>query len=101
MKRRPFGPSAVVELTHARLTLDIERYLRLAGWFVLVLPRGGVRGEPGAPDLLAFRARRCVFIEVKVGRDKLSADQERVRESVTAQGFEFLEARSLDDVMRM
>lgn len=96
---RAHWPVATAELTHARLTLDIAQYLRLAGWFVMVLPRGGVKGEPGAPDIQAFRSHRAVFIECKVGRDKLSADQERVRESVTAQGFEFIEARSLDDAM--
>lgn len=103
MTRRAFPvdwTAATIQPTHAGLVRDITRYLRISGWFVIQLPRGGLPHEPGAPDMLAFKAGRALFIEAKVGRDKLSVDQERVRESVMAQGFEYREVRSLEDVMR-
>ena len=85
--------------THVTLVQDIVRYLRLTGWVVLQTPKGGIPGEPGAADLFAFKARRVFFIEVKVGRDKLSVAQLRFFADMRAQGFECIEARSLDEVM--
>ena len=85
--------------THVTLVQDIVRYLRLTSWIVLQTPKGGIPGEPGAADLFAFKARRVLFIEAKVGRDKLSADQSRFFSDMRAQGFECIEARNLEDVI--
>ena len=85
--------------THARLLLDIVKYLQLTGWFVLVTPRGGIPGMAGFPDLAAWKKGRTLFVEVKVGRDKMSVDQVRVRAELEARGYDVLVARELDDVM--
>jgi Holliday junction resolvase len=87
------------EQTHANLIRELVRYLRLRGFFVVVTPRGGIKGEPGLPDIIAFKGGRTVFVEAKIGRDKLSAEQLDGREQLTRQGFEYIEARSLADVI--
>lgn len=88
-----------VEQTHADLIRMIVQYLELRQWLIFQTPAGGIKGEPGASDLFAFKAKRVVFIEAKVGRDKLSADQLRFKGDVERRGFKFVEARSLDDVI--
>ena len=93
----PFDPTAA--LTHADLIRQIVQCARLTGWTVIVTPRGGIEGEPGVSDLVLLRAGRAVFVEVKVGRDKLQPAQIAFRDQVVRQGFEFIEARSLEDVI--
>ena len=86
-------------MTHAELVVAIAQYLRLTGWYVIQLPKGGVPGLRGLPDLLAFKAPRVLPVEAKVGPDKMSAEQRIVAEHFTFAGYPVLEARSLDDVM--
>ena len=85
-------------LTHADLIHQIVQYARLTGWTVIVTPRGGIEGEPGVSDLVLLKAGRAVFVEAKVGRDKLSPAQIAFRDQVVRQGFEFIEARSVDSI---
>jgi Holliday junction resolvase len=86
--------------THASLIRELVHYLELRGWYVIQTPAGGITGEPGVSDLLAFKAKRTLFVEAKVGRDKLSAKQIAFKADVTRQGFEYLEPRSLDDILK-
>lgn len=100
-RARPRGnPPLVPSMTHAQLVLAIRRYLELTGWCVLVLPRGGFPGGKGWSDILAFKAARTLFIEAKVGRDKMRPEQDAVRAELVARQFTVIEARSLDDVIR-
>jgi hypothetical protein len=85
--------------THAVLTLQIRDALTLRGWYVLVTPRGGIPGQPGFPDLVAFKARRVLFLEVKVGRDKLKFGQVVCGEELRARGFEVVEVRTLGQAL--
>ena len=93
----PFDPTAA--LTHADLIRQVVQYARLTGWTVIVTPKGGIEGEPGISDLVMLRAGRAVFVEAKVGRDKLQPAQVAFRGQVMRQGFEYIEARSLQDVI--
>ena len=64
--------------THKREIEAIRRYVSLVGGVCNVLHQAGrLRGSAGIPDLyLQFpRARRSLWLEVKVGRDKLSPAQ--------------------------
>ena len=109
--------------THASLIREIVQYLQLRDWYLIQMPAGGIIGQPGISDLLAFKrlapgipcaitgSELCrhkgpwptysyaLFIEIKIGKDDLSDDQWRFREAVVAQGFEYILARSLDDVI--
>jgi hypothetical protein len=104
MSRRAFPvdwrAAASATKTHAALVLEIAQYARYLRWTVIVTPRGGIAGEPGVSDLVMLRAGRAVFVEVKVGRDKLGPDQIAFKEQVERQGFGFVEARSLEDVVK-
>jgi hypothetical protein len=96
--------------THASLLADIVEFTTLAGWIVVITPRtgrhercrwyaAGVEGEHGVSDALLFRKGRSIFVEVKVGHDRMREDQKSFRKVVLAQGFEYVEARSLDDII--
>jgi hypothetical protein len=90
--------SFVAEPTHASLIRDLVQYLTLRGWLVIQTPAGGIIGEPGVADLIALRRGSVLFVEAKMGRNKLSTDQLRFRGAVREHGCYYLEARSLDDV---
>jgi hypothetical protein len=91
--------SFAAEPTHASLIRDIVKYLELRGWLVIQTPAGGIIGEPGVADLIALRRGSVMFVEAKMGRDKLSTDQLRFRGAVRDHGCYYLEARSLDDMI--
>ena len=94
----PFDPTAA--FTHTDLIRQVVQYLRLCGWFVVQTPRGGIRGVPGFPDVIAFKAARVLLVEAKVGADKMDYYQLRMKASFERAGFVVIEARSLDDVIR-
>ncbi len=53
----------------------------------------------GMTDIVGVLKGRALFIEVKVGKDKLRPEQERVAEQVIKAGGVWAVARSLDDVL--
>jgi hypothetical protein len=87
-------------LTHDQLEADIVKYLQLRGWYVE--RTHGPHNHPvhkGILDLRADKAGwRSMAIEVKVGRDKMSAEQLKVAEELRAAGIIVFEARSVQDV---
>lgn len=97
--RRAHWAAETMLPTHASLIREIVRYLKLRGCFVVLTPKGGIKGEPGLPDIIAFKAGRTIFIEAKIGRDRMRPEQLQAREELMRQGFEYIEARSLDDVL--
>ena len=91
-----------LDMTHSHLVHDGAQLLRGFGCLVIVTPRGGLERQPGVADVLASKVGRAnLAIEMKVGRDKLSADQRRWRDDAIAAGWVFVEARSLDDVIEV
>lgn len=57
-------------------------------------------GRKGVPDVIGFHRSSAMFVgvEVKVGRDKMSEDQEKFRDTLLAAGGLFIEARSIEQV---
>lgn len=57
--------------------------------------------EKGVPDILGFNKKtgQFVCIEVKVGKDKLTAEQMDFLKEARAAGCMALEARSVDDLL--
>jgi len=112
-KRFPNHPPGVLaprryrDDTANELTKAITAYLRLKGAFVSRLNNGGVydrrlnRYRPGTnrkglPDILATYQGKSLFIEVKM-RDRMSKDQERIREEQTASGGYWFTAHNLTE----
>lgn len=105
-----------MKATEAQIQGAIVEWLRYSGYLTFHIPNGGLRGKreaaklkwqgvlAGVPDLAVIwqelgEARLC-FIEVKTASGRLSEDQSDFRNKVNAIGFDYIIARSLDDVMQ-
>jgi len=89
----------------ASLQKAIVKALAWKGWVVIHIPNQATRGIymyagvlPGAPDLLALRAGRVIFLEVKTETGRVSAKQAEAHEKLRAEGFEVRVVRDLDDI---
>jgi hypothetical protein len=58
------------------------------------IPGGGTRGSADIHAVL--KAGKAVYIEVKIGRDKMSKDQQQYRDQVTQAGAVYFVARDFD-----
>ena len=91
---------------HSGLVRACRDWLTLHGWFVY--PNKMSMGSyKGLSDLTAIRwketthclARRSVWIECKVGKDKLSSYQIIFQSNIEANGGEYLVVKDIDDLM--
>lgn len=106
-------PADLLAPTHEEYQAQIVELAHVLGWRHLHVRRTIGRGKRwttstnvvGWPDLLLWseKQRRVVAIEVKVGRDKPSPEQEAVLASLSAAGVESMVAypADLDAVQRL
>jgi len=99
--RRPYFPRRETDLQRA-----IVQALSYAGWLVMHIPNQSTRGRqrwagllPGAPDLVAVRQGRIVFLEVKTAKGKVSEKQSEVHDLLRLHGMEVWVVRGIDDIM--
>jgi hypothetical protein len=75
----------------------IKQYLNYKGWFHFPLT-AGLGAYPGAPDMIAIKAGRVVFIEVKTPTGKLSPHQQAFKENIGDRGGNYIVARGIEDL---
>ena len=99
--RKPYFRRRESELQRA-----IVQVLAYAGWLVIHIPNQSTRGrqrwsglKPGAPDLVAVRHGRVVFLEVKTEKGKVSEKQSEVHDLLRLHGMEVRVVRDADDIM--
>jgi Holliday junction resolvase len=91
--------------TKARQLSDAVRtYLQWHGWFVwrggsARLPKGHIIGQQGAPDLNAVKNGRYLGIEIKVGKDRLSIEQDAFHAMLRDKGCLVLVVKSIEDII--
>jgi hypothetical protein len=80
------------------ITRSIREYLRLQRgvWYLKVM--GGLGQRPGVPDLLLCYRGRFIGIEIKKEGGRLSNNQERERDAITAAGGLWIRAQNTADV---
>lgn len=96
------------------LTDSIVNYLNLRGHFVWRQNNGGVfdptkkifrknpKQKKGVTDVCGIhKFGYGLYVEVKVGNDRLSDDQIIFREEIRKRGGIWIEARSIDDVLKV
>ncbi len=76
---------------------QIQDFLRWSGWTVLYHLQG-LGCYKGMSDLQALKDGRSVFVEVKRPGGRQSEYQKKFQEAVEAAGFEYVLAKSVDDV---
>ena len=79
--------------------------LAWTGWVVIHIPNQSTRGRqrwagllPGAPDLIAVRGGRVVFLEVKTDRGRLRPAQIEAHTALLRQGVEVRMVRGIEDI---
>jgi len=80
------------------LKRQIRDYLRLKGWFVFHVLQG-LGAYRGISDMIALKAGRVVFLEVKSPRGKQNENQRKFQQDVEDHGGEYWLVKSLDDVI--
>ena len=92
--------------TESDVQRGIVQALSYAGWLVMHIPNQSTRGRqrwaglmPGAPDLVAVKHGRVVFLEVKTERGKVSEKQSEVHDLLRLHGMEVRVVRNIDDIM--
>jgi Holliday junction resolvase len=96
----PYFPRKESDLQRA-----IVQVLSYAGWLVMHIPNQSTRGRqrwagllPGAPDLVAVKRGRVVFLEVKTEKGKVSEKQSEVYDLLRLHGMEVRVVRRVDDI---
>jgi len=79
---------------------QIKDYLWIRGWFNFHL-QAGLGCYPGAPDRIAIKNGRVLFIEVKAPKGNQSGYQKRFQKYMEISGGEYILARSVEDVMNI
>lgn len=77
----------------------VRSCLRLYGWFVIRIQQG-LGCHKGVSDLVATKAGRTVWIEVKVPKGRLSPYQEKFWDDINRAGGEYLVMRSAEDAIK-
>jgi len=108
MWRRHPKPKRVYQAkrTESDVQRGIVQALSYAGWLVMHIPNQSTRGRqrwaglmPGAPDLVAVKRGRIVFLEVKAGQGKVSEKQSEVHDLLRLHGMEVRVVRGIDDIL--
>jgi Holliday junction resolvase len=95
-----------VKRSESELQRALVQVLANAGWLVMHIPNQATRGRqrwaglmPGAPDLVAVRRGRVVFLEVKTEKGKVSERQAEVHDLLRFHGMEVRVVRGVDDIV--
>lgn len=90
-------------MTETQLQILIVELLQKSGWFAFVVSRPDRRttAKKGLPDIWACRKGRCMWLEVKIDKNKLSPDQEKFRDDCAYHGAEWHEVRGLANVVEI
>lgn len=97
-KRAPRIMDRLPEPSEADILRQVRQYLRLKGWSAYRIQQG-MGAVRGMPDLIAIRAGRVVWIEVKSRTGRLSVHQEAFQAEIAAQGGEYLVVRRVEDII--
>jgi hypothetical protein len=105
--RKPRAPGRIAS---SRLTDAVCNYLNYAGHFVYrsnnmgrQLPNGrwiNPKGKRGIPDISGCAKNgKALYVEIKIGRDKLTPEQQMFQNEVRRRGGYCLEIRSVDEII--
>lgn len=91
------GRRAGLMVKESDIRRQIKQYMEWNGWTVLYHLQG-LGSFRGMSDLQCLKKGRCVFLEIKRPNGKQSEYQKKFQELVESAGFEYVLAKSIDDV---
>lgn len=100
------------KISEHQLQTLLKNYLEAKGWYCMRLNSGKfavgegasrrfINGQlAGTPDLLCIKDGRATFVEVKVGRNKLTFMQEQKISELKGHGCDTIVAYSIEDLQK-
>ena len=90
-----------IKITENDVKLQVKQYLSLMGWFSFPLT-AGMGSYKGAPDRIAVKGGRVLFLEIKkpVGW-KHSDPQKQFQEDIREHDGEYYLIRNLDELVKI
>lgn len=85
-------------VTETDIRRQVRDYLRIKGWFVFHILQGGVGVYRGITDLIAVKAGRVIFLELKTRTGRQSDYQKQFQSDLEAHGGEYVLCRGVDDL---
>ncbi|MBA7569206.1 VRR-NUC domain-containing protein [Candidatus Atribacteria bacterium 1244-E10-H5-B2] len=79
---------------------QVKSYLNIKGWFNFHILQG-LGAFRGIPDMIAVKAGRVIFLEIKKPGGKLSEHQQRFKETMGGAGGEYYVVRSLEEIIKI
>lgn len=79
---------------------QVKNYLDIKGFFHFHILQG-LGAFRGIPDMIAVKAGRVIFLEIKKPGGKLSEYQQRFKETMERVGGEYYVVRSLEEIMKI
>jgi len=89
-----------IKVTENDIKLQCKQYLSLKGYFHFYLT-AGIASYKGAPDLVAIKNNRVLFLEIKRPGGRLSEHQQQFQLDIEGQGGEYYVVRCLDDLIKI
>ena len=87
-----------IKLTETDIKRMLKDYLDIKGWFNFHL-MAGMGSYKGAPDMIAIKDGRVLFIEAKRQNGKQSEYQKDFQKVIELSGGEYVLAKSIDDLI--
>ena len=90
-----------IKISENDIKLQCKQYLSLKGYFHFYLT-AGIASYKGAPDLVAIKNNRVLFLECKrPGKSILSEYQKQFQADIENQGGEYYVVRCLEDLIKI
>lgn len=96
-----------MKIPESAIQSHIMQYMTMKNWFVMRLNSGMVENKyggrirlapAGTPDLLCIKDGKCLFIEVKSEKGKITPLQEEFGDKLRSYGAEVIVSRGIDDL---
>jgi len=89
-----------IKITENDIKRQVKNYLDVKGFFHFHILQG-LGAFRGIPDMIAVKAGRVIFLEIKKPGGKLSEHQQRFKETMGGAGGEYYVVRSLEEIMKI
>jgi len=89
-----------VKITENDVKRAVKDYLNINGWFSFPLT-AGIGSYRGAPDRIAIKNNRVLFLEIKRPGGRQSIHQQRFQKNIEEHGGEYYVVKSLDDLIKI
>ena len=99
-RRRSKTKLTKLKITENDVKRVVKDYLNIKGYFNFHILQG-IGSFKGIPDIIAIKAGRVLFLEIKKPKGKQSEYQKQFQIFIEGHGGEYYIVRSLEDLMKI